>query len=530
MASATNTFTNNAADHAQEWYSADGELTNRVWINSAGQTNRAQSFSWDARGRLHGMTDLDNTASGYTWTAVYDGLGRRLQTATVMVTNGASVTALPKIINQYFDPSAEFLELGETDNGVATWKIYGPDLNGAYGGMNGVGGLEAVASGIGAPSPIVSDIRGNGYAVYNVPQANLTWYSSRPTGFGAVPGYRVLPLGDGAEVAAASAWRGKWSDISGLYWLGARYYNPVAGRFLGAEPLGHDADPSLYTFCGGDPINSFDSNGRLASSAFNYGYGVLQGLDQGYFGTSEDRPTSTANFDGQASGRSLAGATAALITLGGTINTGTGLGLMALSGGAEVVTAGASTPLSVPGLAGGGLLTLEGTIQIGVGGYGLYNYMNLPPLQSPSSDSGGGGGGGASAGNGGEPSGQVASQPGTLTGSLAGRTPAEISYAQEQLAAGNNVEIVPTSNVPTPDFKINGVETELKTVNNLGPNTVKNFIESAAEQTSQQIVIDARNVNVSPADAAEQIQRAQGNIGGLQGRVTVLTSKGPVKF
>jgi RHS repeat-associated protein len=206
-----------------------------------------------------------------------------------MVTNGVGGVALPKTINQYFDPSVEFLELGETDNGVTTWKIYGPDLNGTYGGMNGVGGLEAVVSGTATPSPIVSDIRGNGYAVYNVPRATLTWYSSWPTGFGAVPSYRVLPLGQGVEIAAASAWRGKWSDISGLYWLGARYYDPVTGRFLGADPLGHEADPSLYTFCGGDPINSFDSDGRITSSALavnqaltgSYADAVFTGIVQG---------------------------------------------------------------------------------------------------------------------------------------------------------------------------------------------------------------------------------------------------------
>ena len=65
----------------------------------------------------------------------------------------------------------------------------------------------------------------------------------------------------------ASAWRGRWSDVSGLYCLGVRYYDPVAGRFLGADPLGHAADPSLYGFCGGDPINGFDADGRLGKAA-----------------------------------------------------------------------------------------------------------------------------------------------------------------------------------------------------------------------------------------------------------------------
>ena len=79
------------------------------------------------------------------------------------------------------------------------------------------------------------------------------------------------------------------------------------------------------------------------------------------------------------------------------------------------------------------------------------------------------------------------------------------------------------------DFLINDIKTGLKIFTGAGPNALKNAIESAALQGNQ-ILIDARNVAITPESAAAQIQRAQGNIGGLQGRVTVLTSSGPVKF
>jgi hypothetical protein len=42
----------------------------------------------------------------------------------------------------------------------------------------------------------------------------------------------------------------------------ARYYEPTSGRFLSADPLGQAASPSLYDFAGGDPVNSFDPDGR----------------------------------------------------------------------------------------------------------------------------------------------------------------------------------------------------------------------------------------------------------------------------
>jgi hypothetical protein len=55
-----------------------------------------------------------------------------------------------------------------------------------------------------------------------------------------------------------------------LYWLGARYYDPIAGRFISCDPYGHDADPSLYAFCGGDPVNGFDANGRFVTAGNLY--------------------------------------------------------------------------------------------------------------------------------------------------------------------------------------------------------------------------------------------------------------------
>jgi RHS repeat-associated protein len=55
------------------------------------------------------------------------------------------------------------------------------------------------------------------------------------------------------------------SDL-GLYYLRARYYNPVTGRFLSRDPEdGKTLDPrSLhkYLYAAGDPVNLFDPTGR----------------------------------------------------------------------------------------------------------------------------------------------------------------------------------------------------------------------------------------------------------------------------
>lgn len=118
---------------------------------------------------------------------------------------------------------------------------------------------------------------------------------------------------------------------------------------------------------------------------------------------------------------------------------------------------------------------------------------------------------------------------GIFKGSLTGLTAAERGFIEELISLGKNVEVIPRGAEKTADFLVNGISTELKTLTSAGNNTLKNAIETAAQQ-GKQIVIDARNVNISANQASIQIMRAQGNVGGLSGRVTVLTSEGTVTF
>ena len=279
-ASATNTFTNNAADRTVDSYSGNGEITNRIWLTSSGLTNATQSLSFDARDRLHSVTYLDSNTNGYVWSAIYDGLGRRLSTTTTFITNGVVQTNFARTISQYFDPQVKFLEVAETDGGITTLKFYGPDANGVYGGMQGVGGLEAVVSGPSAASPVINDLRGNALALDDLTKGSVTWFPSRTTAYGAVPGYAPIPLGDGSKIAQSSAWRGKWPDITGMYWLGDRMYIPAEGRWLSFDQSWNETDPNGFTFCGGEPVNGFDPDGRLTrgftTGAFNIASGALQ--------------------------------------------------------------------------------------------------------------------------------------------------------------------------------------------------------------------------------------------------------------
>lgn len=261
---ATNSFTNSLAyQTTADGYDAAGNITNRVWKNPSGTVERTQTLSWDARGRLHAVIERDANNSGYNWTAVYDGLNRRLSTTTVLVTNGIASTAPPQTINSYFDPQVEFLELGVSTSDQMVWKLYGPDSNGKYGGLNGTGGFDGVSPYLNTFYPLISDFRGNILA--EITNGVPSWIPARPTGYGAVPGYRPAAFASGADLAQSSAWRGREVDITGYYNLGLRPYDPISGRFLTYDSVWNERDPNYYSFSGGEPILSYDSNGRFSS-------------------------------------------------------------------------------------------------------------------------------------------------------------------------------------------------------------------------------------------------------------------------
>ncbi len=287
---ATNVFTNNVAyEAATNTFDSGGYVTNRVWKSASGTIYHTQSLSWDAHGRLHQIIDRDANNSGYNWSDVYDPFGRRLSTTTVLVTNNVVYPASSQALNSYFDPETEFLDLGVQNGNSVTWKLEGPDLNGQYGGLNGVGGLDGTSPSPNVFYPTISNVRGD--VLGEIINGVTTWSPSRPTGYGAVPGYNPAAFGSGADLAQASAWRGREVDVTGLYNLGARTYDPVSGKFLSFDPLWNADDPEGYTFCAiGDPVNYFDPDGRLGKNAIEERIGQAEGTGVYVWGTIKSVP------------------------------------------------------------------------------------------------------------------------------------------------------------------------------------------------------------------------------------------------
>jgi RHS repeat-associated protein len=247
-------------------YDAAGHVVSRQYADASGIFHW-QDLYWDAAGRLTEVDDYNpSTGDGFAWVATYDGLGRRLRTQKQAITAGELTGAITQI-DSIYDPEVEFLEVAVSLNGGSrVWEVHGPDLNGQYGGLQGIGGLEAtIDETTGVVTPVVNDAFGN--VVGRVSSGVMVWNPVQAGGYGVLPG-STAPVLDATHSAADTlVWRSRRIDPTGLYYMGARYYEPGSGRFLSTDPLGFGSSKSLYDYAGGDPVNGLDPDGRMAAAA-----------------------------------------------------------------------------------------------------------------------------------------------------------------------------------------------------------------------------------------------------------------------
>ena len=246
------------AETVANTYDAMGNVQTRTW-----STGKVQSFAWDAQGRLSSVYQTGGTPA--SWWAVYDGLGRRIYTQV----NGAFAT------RSVYDPEVEFLELGLQINGAQAWEIYGPDMSGSYGGMQELGGLEAVIGTDGVTRGIINDWWGNTVGYVAAPGGAMTRGPARFTGFGPEPGRGMSPMTATKPLHELLGYRGLTLDPPGYFHMGTRSYDPQSGRWLSPDPMGHAGSLSLYDYCDNDPLNVFDPDGRFG-----------KGIHDGWNGTS----------------------------------------------------------------------------------------------------------------------------------------------------------------------------------------------------------------------------------------------------
>jgi RHS repeat-associated protein len=73
--------------------------------------------------------------------------------------------------------------------------------------------------------------------------------------------------GQGAGSWATYRFAGyRYDTETGLYYVRARYYSPILGRFLQTDPIGYAGGANLFAYAGNDPVNSTDQNGTCNSN------------------------------------------------------------------------------------------------------------------------------------------------------------------------------------------------------------------------------------------------------------------------
>ncbi|SCM83031.1 conserved hypothetical protein [uncultured Sporomusa sp.] len=119
-----------------------------------------------------------------------------------------------------------------------------------------------------------------------------------------------------------------------------------------------------------------------------------------------------------------------------------------------------------------------------------------------------------------------------MTGSLEGLTAAEKTVINDLTTVGKNVEIIPkTTATKTPDFLVNGVKTELKSLENPNLNTAITRIQKGFKQGAEVVIIDARQAGLTAEQASQVLTRASGTYEGklLPGKVEIWTVEGIIK-
>ncbi|MBU7015824.1 MAG: hypothetical protein HXS43_13445 [Theionarchaea archaeon] len=85
------------------------------------------------------------------------------------------------------------------------------------------------------------------------------------------------------ETEERYTYNGKELDETGLYFYGARYYDPVIGRFISRDPLtGKRESPQTlnrYAYCLNNPLKYIDPAGESIRSVVENTFGRLEGID-----------------------------------------------------------------------------------------------------------------------------------------------------------------------------------------------------------------------------------------------------------
>jgi RHS repeat-associated protein len=219
-------------------YNADDEVSSETYDQNGNTLfTGGKSYTYDSENHM-----TSATGNGKVITMVYDAFGNRVAktvngaTTRYLVEDDVNPTGLPQVLDELtgsavtrtYTYGLQRISEGQIVNNTWTPSFYGYD---------GAGSVRQLTNSAGA----VTD------------EYEYDAYGNSFTKQGTTPN-NYLYRGEQFD-----------SDLS-LYYLRARYYNPLTGRFMSRDPEeGKANDPKTlhkYLYAGGDPVNRIDPSGR----------------------------------------------------------------------------------------------------------------------------------------------------------------------------------------------------------------------------------------------------------------------------
>jgi RHS repeat-associated protein len=234
-------------------YDANGDIVKEAGLGAVGvwTSTDTTTFQWNAVGQLTRVERWPAQGSHTVVTYRYDALGRRI---------------------------------GKSLNGVTTWFLYDRhlvemDLDSATHAMKAEygftddGGLYALRTPTDTAVAIVTPTIGTMLGLARARGAAVL--KALPDRVGNSP---LLPWGqepaDTGFIVRYRMGEQEYEQETGLYHMGARYYDPKLGRWLSEDPAGISGGMNLYSYVGNDPVNARDPSGLWQCEVYfgNNGY------------------------------------------------------------------------------------------------------------------------------------------------------------------------------------------------------------------------------------------------------------------
>ncbi|MGX1372234.1 RHS repeat-associated protein [Streptomyces canus] len=285
-----------------------------------GQTGSTTPWSYDklgnetAGGRVAASARTNETWTDHSQLSAITVAG----TAYDLVHAGTDNSERTKLGSTWFHHTALGLA-STTTNGVDTGFIREP-----------AGTLNSMTTG-GKSYYYLTDATGNVLGLVDDAGKRTHTYAYGPTG---------LPRGTTTEaVPQPFRYSGSYLDPTGLYKMGARYYDPQLGRFTQPDPSGQEENAYLYA--GGDFVNNSDPTGLFS---FGDVTGIGDWVSLAYQTATGDTQGANATKLGMIMGIGLEGLCAAGAAAGAFATLGLSVG--AGFTGCSVVAAGAAAATS----------------------------------------------------------------------------------------------------------------------------------------------------------------------------------------